>query len=376
MAEYKRDNMRPRKQVSSIFKGIQIPQAGENQRPSGTSAPERIVYAKPRSTAPKQQKPKTHKVNKSSKALPKTAPNTKPVTASVASPKVAPNKKAKNSVVKKSETTPIIQPKTSSVTRPKIAPVTKAEDSVVKQHETAPIKKSETTPAERPKIVPVKRRKALPTKVQRAVKIQYLKTAGIIWAASFVVFLLAFILILRPQKNSRRRIENELAEKKRVYESAMTATKKETKDRLNEQIENLRTRMKDFIIDFEDSANLTFEISQIANEKNVASFSIKGKESSARAEQINYKYINENHIIISFIGEFSQFATFLNALERHRPVLLVDKFTVSRSGNDDSAFRVSLDVSAFVRKQQSEKLISQENKTTDKRLNDVYGMKI
>jgi Tfp pilus assembly protein PilO len=198
---------------------------------------------------------------------------------------------------------------------------------------------------------------------------KYLMTAAMIWAACLVVFLLAYLFLLGPQKNRKKRIETELAEKKQVYESALRAAQKETKIRLNEQIGNLQNRLKDFVVDFEDSANLTFEISQIANEKRVASFSIKGKDNLVLSGKPDHKYINENHIVINFIGGFNQFATFLSALERHRPVLLVDKFTMTLSGQDDSAFRVSLNVAAFVRKQQ-------ETKTSDKNATQIYGVKI
>ena len=198
---------------------------------------------------------------------------------------------------------------------------------------------------------------------------KYLMTAGLIWAACFVVFLLVYILVLVPQKNSKKRIESMLAEKKQVYESALRASQKETKAQLNEQIEHLQNRLKDFVADFEDSANLTFEISQIADEKKIASFSIKGKDNLVLSGKPDSKYISENHLVISFIGGFNQFATFLSALERHRPVLLVDKFTMTRSGQDDSVFRVSLNVAAFVRKQQ-------ETKTSDKNSTKVYGAKI
>ena len=198
---------------------------------------------------------------------------------------------------------------------------------------------------------------------------KYLTTAGLIWAACFVVFLLVYVLVLGPQKNRKKRVEGELAEKKQIYESALTASQKETKARLNGQIEHLRNRLKDFVVDFDDSANLTFEISQIANDKKVASFSIKGKESSVLSGEPVSKYISENHIVISFTGGFNQFATFLSALERHRPVLLVDKFAITRSGQEDSIFRVSLNLAAFVRKQR-------ETKTSDKNSSQVYGVKI
>jgi len=205
---------------------------------------------------------------------------------------------------------------------------------------------------------------------------KYLMTGGIIWAACFAVFLIVYIVMLGPQRKYEKSIENKLTERKQVYESALRAARKETKIRLNEQIESLQSRLQDFVIDFEGSANLTFDISQIANEKKVASFSIKSKDGRGPSKITEAKYIRENHIVISFIGDFNQFATFLNALERHRPVLFVDKFSITRSGQDDSGYQVSLNVAAFVKKQQSEELLSQDAKTADKGSMKLYGKKI
>ncbi len=205
---------------------------------------------------------------------------------------------------------------------------------------------------------------------------RYLMTAGIIWAACFVVFLLAYIVMLGPQRKYEKSIENKLTERKQVYESALKAAQKETKIQLNEQIERLQSRLQDFVIDFENSANLTFDISQIANDKKVASFSIKSKDGLGSSTISEAKYIRENHIVISFIGDFNQFATFLNALEKHRPILFVDKFSITRSGQDDSAYQVSLNVAAFVKKQQSEGLLSEDGKTADKSSLKLYGKKI
>ena len=312
MSEHERDMTRPHKKISSIFKETSVPQTDEGQRPSGTPAPKRTAYTKPKSSAP-EQKHQVSKVYKAPQSLPKTIP----------------------------------------VKRPKAVPA-KLTEVVSTKHRIA---------------LPARRHKAIRTKQQKAVRIKFIKTAGLVWAACIVILLLAYVFILRPQKNSRKLLESRLAEKKQVYESALRATQKETEIRLNEQIEYLQSRLKDFVVDFEDSANLTFEISQIADEKKVASFSIKGKDNLVLPGEPVHKYISENHIVINFIGGFNQFATFLNALERHRPALLVEKFTIVRSAQDDSVFRVSLNLAAFVRKQQ-------DDKTTDKRSDQVYGMKI
>jgi hypothetical protein len=147
-------------------------------------------------------------------------------------------------------------------------------------------------------------------------------------------------------------VETKLAEVKQKHDSAVKATQEEAKIKTNEKINELRDRIKDFVITFEDAANLTFDISQVANEKKVGSFNIKMEENSKGTKDLGLKYLSENQIDIGFEGDFIQFATFLNALERHRPVVFVDNFKIMRSAMDDSNHRVLMKLSVFVRKQQ------------------------
>jgi Tfp pilus assembly protein PilO len=200
---------------------------------------------------------------------------------------------------------------------------------------------------------------------------KYLLMSAVIWAVCLVIFLIAYVFVIGPQKSSKRLIENKLAEKRKTYEFAIKASQDETKIQLNEQIESLHNELKDFVADFEDSASLTFDLSQIAEEKEVASFGSKVKSNRGIAvKKDNYKFINENKINITFTGNFNQFATFLNALERHRPVIFIEKFSlIPSSGQKDSGFRVNLNVTAFVRKQQ-------DSGTANKSTTQVYGKKI
>ncbi len=170
-----------------------------------------------------------------------------------------------------------------------------------------------------------------------------------------MLLLLAYAIVFRPQNRSRRTLEKTLAEKKQLYESAQRAAQEHTKVELNEQIERLRNRVKDFVVDFENASNLTFAIGQIANEKKVSSFSVKNKENPQTATitaKPETKYVSESQIDINFVGGFSQFANFINALERNRPVVFVHEFAIDRARNVDSAYQVTLSVKAFVRKPQ------------------------
>ena len=167
-----------------------------------------------------------------------------------------------------------------------------------------------------------------------------------------VLFLIIYAIVLIPQKRHKRQIEEQLAREKQAYNFVLKAVQEETRIRLNEQIENLRRKIGDFIIDFEDSANLTLDISQIANEENITSFSIKNRNNRGAAELPDCKYISENYIDISFAADFNQFAAFLNTLERHRPVLFVKDFKITRSNSGGIRHDVTMSLAFFVRMKQ------------------------
>jgi Tfp pilus assembly protein PilO len=183
--------------------------------------------------------------------------------------------------------------------------------------------------------------------------------AGMIWAASLALCLLAYVIVLRPQNKTKRRLKQNLTEQKQVYASAQRAAQEQTKIQLNEKIERLRNQLKNFAIDLEEFTDLTFDISQIASRENVASLSVKtrakkspGWRGGIKQTDADIHHVSENVIEIKFNAGFHQFATFVNALERHRPVLFIDEFTINRSNQDD-VYQVTLDVAAFVRKQQN-----------------------
>jgi len=182
---------------------------------------------------------------------------------------------------------------------------------------------------------------------------KYLTTVSLIWSALAVLFIIAYLLLLAPQRKTKKQIEQQLAEKEKIYNSAREMAQEETKIKLNEQVKSLQNTLKDFVIDFEDSANLTFDISQIANEKNVDSLSIKTRDKQKHRDttKSTLEYIQENHTDISFTASFNQFAALLNALERHRrPVIFVDNFSIMHSRKNITGNEAAMNISFFVKK--------------------------
>lgn len=182
---------------------------------------------------------------------------------------------------------------------------------------------------------------------------KYLTTTVLIWSGCFIFFLFVHMLVIAPQKNIKNDVERQLAEERQTYDSASKTTQGQMKLELSEQIERLRNDLRSFVIDSEDSAGLTFDISRIANEKKVSSFSIDTEYDPSGSEIPNCSYIRESRMDVSFtVADFSQFAGFLNALERHLPVVFVDELSLSYSDGEDSGHQVNMKLSVFVKKRQ------------------------
>jgi hypothetical protein len=181
-----------------------------------------------------------------------------------------------------------------------------------------------------------------------------LTTVALIWAGCFILLFLVYLLVLVPQSKSKKNIENDLVEIEQQYQTILRADEDETKIRLKGQIEELQNKLGSFVLDSADSANLTLDIGKIASEQKITTFNIETKNQGGISEIPNCNYIGEHHIDISFTGQFNQFVIFLNTLERHRPVIFVDGFTVTRSKTAEKLeHRASLSVTVFVKKEQN-----------------------
>jgi Tfp pilus assembly protein PilO len=175
---------------------------------------------------------------------------------------------------------------------------------------------------------------------------KYLKTMALVWAGALMLFIAAFALLLNPQVRERNRLVVEAANKQKLYDGAADAAREDTRKKFTSELETLKSKMNDYAIDSKDSANITLDISRIAAAKQVSSFTVRTSDQQ-QSSQTESKYLQENRINISFNADFRQFATLLNTLERHRPIIFVDSFRIARSSEDN---RVDMELSIFVRK--------------------------
>ncbi|MFC1604100.1 hypothetical protein ACFL5F_03645 [Planctomycetota bacterium] len=179
---------------------------------------------------------------------------------------------------------------------------------------------------------------------------KYLKIGIIFWAVCFIILLLSYLLVLSPQENIRRITESKLADTKQLAQSAKEAAEEKTKNLMLEQISNSGERLKDFVVEQENAASMTFDIGRIKSEIRLNSFSSNFTGSEGTIKTDNYKHIIARQISVNFNSSFRKFAIFLNRLERNRPFIFIDTFSITRSGESDLGHNVDMKLAVLVGK--------------------------
>ena len=177
---------------------------------------------------------------------------------------------------------------------------------------------------------------------------KYITTSVIVWAACFVLFVLAYVFLLSPQKDTLKAKKQLLSQSERDFTIATDAFTGVTKERLDKQINQIREKLDTFASIGGDSSKLVVDLGQIASSLNVTGFSSKGQTEQRLATLPMCKVLGADYLYVSFKGNFSQFARFVNELERHKPIIFVDKFMITRSEQGGFDNEINMVLAVFV----------------------------
>jgi len=179
---------------------------------------------------------------------------------------------------------------------------------------------------------------------------RYLIVLAVAWGPCLLAAAASYAVILRPQLDHRQELEALVASSKERYTRAIDAAKEKDQSRLLEQVESLHHRISDFVVSLADTPDLSFKIGTLAHETKLTSFGMRPANKSGPEAGPDFERIAEKHLDMTFAGEFRHFAAFLNALERHHPVLFVETFAISRPMDKDSQPQANMEVAVLVEK--------------------------
>lgn len=171
MAKHEKNKAGLHKGISSIFKGVSIPQTDGDQEPSDTSAPERTDYTEPKQPTPEQQKTQTPKSYQATQTLPKAAPEhtdytepkqptPEPQKSEAQKPYQATQSSPKAATARQSKAEPAQQPKTEPAHLPEFVTAQQSKVEPAQRPKAEPVQKPKVEPAQKPKAEPTRQPKA------------------------------------------------------------------------------------------------------------------------------------------------------------------------------------------------------------------------
>jgi len=179
---------------------------------------------------------------------------------------------------------------------------------------------------------------------------KYLKILAFVWSGALLLLLLVYGILIIPQKQALEAIDLQLADKKLEYANAQVAAASEAASNWTGQISRLRKMLQDFVVDSNDLEDLTFDISRIAASLQAGGFTSRGSAGESYSEIPNCEHVAQTQTNIEFTASFVNFATILNALERHKPVIFIDQFTIVKTRKKGQRHQVNMLLSVYVKK--------------------------
>jgi hypothetical protein len=183
---------------------------------------------------------------------------------------------------------------------------------------------------------------------------QYLKFTAFVWSGCLVVFLLAFMLVLRPLHKRQIQVETEFRKVKAESDAAFTASLEQTKARMTEHIQQLSEQLGEFVIEPQNTSGLTYQLSEISSNIGLNAFDCAPTGQAITAFD-PCKFVSGQYYQVSFTASFTKFAQFLNELERYRPVIFIDTFSITRPRQGETEPKVSMTLAVLVAKDENVK---------------------
>jgi hypothetical protein len=132
------------------------------------------------------------------------------------------------------------------------------------------------------------------------------------------------------------------------YEEACGFVRGKQLEEMRRQVDLLRAEMEKYLVGGEAARDNASGISRIAEQAGIKGYSTRYRNSSLIDELDNCLHVGASWVNISWKGDFEQFTRLINELERHRPVVFVDGFLISKPDNSAQDCRIELSLIILV----------------------------
>lgn len=191
---------------------------------------------------------------------------------------------------------------------------------------------------------------------------RYQIVVAAVWVGTGLILGSGYFLFHVPQQSELLQLTSECAESQVILEQAQLAGREETKIKQQQRREEVDKLLSALSIPQDAVTELVFEIGRIAtNDLRLFDFSSQNQQQKSYPTVGKSKLVSEVWLKVDFQATFEQFASFMNRLECHEPVVFVEEVSFRRATGDSLGHTVSLELSFLTKTETDNKFAAAKN---------------
>lgn len=176
----------------------------------------------------------------------------------------------------------------------------------------------------------------------------FMVKAAAIWGVCALAVTVFYLGVVFPSQRSVEQVSSRLDGITRRYEQASESVRSRRLEEMRRQVILRQEELAKYMVAGDAARDNASRISQIAERAGIKGYSTRYRGSCLTTELGNCVHVGISRIDISWEGDFEQFARMVNELERHRPVIFVDGFVISRPDNPAEGCQIAVSLVIFV----------------------------
>ncbi len=198
---------------------------------------------------------------------------------------------------------------------------------------------------------------------------KFLVIWALAWGTSLLLLVIIHVFLMTPQKDELKRLHGELVEKERQYSTSEIADSPGTRTQLSRETEQLSEKLAEYVVERDDLSKVPFSVNKIASEFGLRKYKSRLMTGGFYIPIDNCYRIGSMNVRLNFNCTFNELAGFINTLERHKPIIFIEEFSVEQPSGTETELQMSMIFSTFVRMPFTEDI---EIGPADKKLFDLY----
>lgn len=167
---------------------------------------------------------------------------------------------------------------------------------------------------------------------------------ALIWIVLMAVIGLIYFIIALPVQLKVSKAQDRIAAKTDQARDMVEYINQENLDRLKKSRQDLKHRLGTFVSNADMVNESIYAISSIAEQVGVKDFTTRQESFDGFKPIANCQMLAAANVQVKCRGNYFQFLKLVNAYERFRPVILIDRFSFRNDGSKYLAIKMSLTI--------------------------------